>query len=176
MTNNKNGIAQVDKPVQITWRNRRIRSKENNNGEFFYIAEFEFDEEAWGFLRTIPRNANGEMVIWITEVGMIAEKPKREKKPKEPKGEFSYFWEYLHPASKYGGRGFVSLPGVREAIEEKRFAETEDVWKILHRVFDAETLAVVGPESVLEIFPDNQSVKLAVDRAMKFQQEKEARQ
>lgn len=176
MTNDKNGIAQVDKPVQLTWRNRRVRTKESAKGEFFCLIEFEFDEEAWGFLKTIPRNANGEMVIWVTDVGMVEETPKKERKPKEPKGPFGFMWEYLHPASKHGGRGFVSLPGVREAIEEARFAETEDVWTILHRVFGAETLATVGPDSVLARFPDNAPVKLAVERAMKFQNDKEAKQ
>jgi hypothetical protein len=171
----KNGIAQVDKPVQLTWRNRRVRTKENEKGEFFYFLEFEFDEEAFGYLKTIPRNANGEMVIWVTEIGLIPEKPKKERKPKEPKGPYSFMWEYLHPNGKYEGRGFVSLPGVREAVEKKRFAETEDVWKILHRVFDAETLATIGPDDVLERFPNNSPVNVAVERAMKFQQEKEAR-
>lgn len=102
-------------------------------------------------------------------------KPKREKKPKEPKGPFGFMWEYLHPHSKHGGAGFVSLPGVREAIETARFAETEDVWKILHRVFEAETLAKIGPDDVLAKFPDNPAVELAIRRAKKFQDDKEAK-
>lgn len=169
----KNGIAQVDKPVQIAWRNRRVKTRETNDGIFF-LVEVEIDEESWGFLKTIPRNSGGEMVIWVTEVGMVTEK--KERKPKEPKGPFSFFWEYLHPYSKHGGGGFVSLPGVREAIEEARFAETEDVWKILHRVFEVETLARIGPDDVLARFPDNPPVELAIKRAKKFQDDKENKQ
>jgi hypothetical protein len=174
MTNDKNGIAQVDKPVQLTWRNRRVKTRENDGGVFF-LVEVEVDEESWGFLKTIPRNASGEMVVWVTEIGMITEKPKKERKQKDPKGPFSFMWEYLHPNGRHEGRGFVSLPGVREAILDARYAETEDIWKILHRLFDAETLATIGPDAVLAKFPDNPPVKLAVDRAMKFQQDKEAK-
>lgn len=170
----KNGIAQVDKPVQLTWRNRRVKTRENDGGVMF-LLEVEVDEESWGWAKTIPRNSSGEAVIWVTEIGMITEK-KKEKKPKEPKGPFSFMWEYLHPYSKYGGGGFVSLPGVREAIEEARFAETEDVWKILHRVFGAETLATIGPADVLAKFPDNPPVELAIKRAKKFQDDREAKQ
>ena len=126
--------------------------------------------------------------MWVTEV---VEGPKTEEEPlamdngkktqprlKEPKGRYSYFWEYLNPNSGKGGSGFATLPGVREAIEERRITETEPVWELLHRVFGVGggTLAETGPDEVLAKFPGNSQVALAVERAMKFQRDKEARQ
>lgn len=93
---------------------------------------------------------------------------------KAPKGPYSYFWQYLNPNSRNGGSGFVTLPGVREAIEEYRATESEDVWTLLHKVFgvDGYTLAYTSPEDVLAKFPNNQPVKTAVERAKKFNEEK----
>lgn len=155
----KNGIAQVGKPVQLTWRNRRATTKENTKGEFFCLIQFEFDEEAWGFLKTIPRNANGEMVIWVTDVGMESEKPK-----KEPKGPHGAFWRELFLS------GFVNCPGVKEAIEGLRETACEDPWKdLLHGLFGVRgaSLAVVSPEVVLDRFPADQfpQVEIMVQQA-----------
>lgn len=157
---NKNGIAQVDKPVQLTWRNRRVRSKENEKGEFFYITEFEFDEEAWGYLKTIPSNANGEMVIWVTDVGLVTEKP---KKPKE-KGPHGKLWRELFLD------GFVACPGVKEAIEAIRETEYEKPWEdLLHRLFGVggASLAVISPEDIYARFPKEQfpQVQTMVEQA-----------
>lgn len=154
----KNGIAQVDKPVQLTWRNRRVRTKENVNGEFFCLIEFEFDEEAWGFLKTIPRNANGEMVIWVTEVGMEA-KPKKEKK--QP-GEHGQLWKHLHLA------GFFNAPGVREALEDVRENPHQDAHSLLRKAFGVESLSrEVGPEQIYAKFPksDYRQVEVMVEQA-----------
>lgn len=99
------------------------------------------------------------------------------KKKKEPKGPYSYFWEYLHPRGRHGGNGFVTIPGVLEAIEAKRKSHKEDVWKILHRVFDVDTLAVIGPDQVFAKFPADKhppALKIAIERAMNHQKEREA--
>jgi len=158
--NDKSGIAQVDKPVQLTWRNRRVRSKENNNGEFFFIAEFEFDEEAWGYLKTIPRNANGEMVIWVTDVGMVTEKP---KKVKPSKGPYGQLWNELFLS------GIVTKQGVHEAIEDARVDEAESAWEVLHRVFGVEgaSLSAIGPDEIYAKWPPNEypAVKTMVEQA-----------
>jgi len=100
------------------------------------------------------------------------------KKEKGPKGAYSYMWEYLHPNGGKGGSGFATLPGVREAIEDQRITATEPTWELLHRVFGVGggTLAETGPDEVLARFPENQRVELFVDRAMKFQEEKERKQ
>lgn len=100
------------------------------------------------------------------------------KKEKQPKGPFGLMWSYLHPNGGKGGSGFVTLPGVREAIEAARIAPTESVWEILHRMFGVGggTLAEIGPEAVREKFPGNPRVELFIDRAMKYQQEREVKQ
>lgn len=152
-------IAQVGKPIQITWRNRRVKTRENDNGVFF-LTEFEFDEDAWGFLKTIPRNANGEMVIWVTEEGFIPEK----KTKKEPKGPHGQLWRELRLA------GFLNCPGIRESIEEVRSSESEDAWALLHRVFDGcESLAVIGPDEIWAKFPPNEwpAIKTMVEQAQR---------
>ena len=159
----KNGIAQVGKPVQLAWNNRRVITKENTKGEFFCLVQFEFDEEAWGFLKTIPRNANGEMVIWVTDVGMVPEKPKREKKPKEqtPHGAL---WKELILA------GFFNCPGVREAISDacSHFSETPHM--VMRKVFGVASLSrEVGPEQIYAKFPPNEypQVKTMVEQALR---------
>lgn len=160
----KDGIARVDKPVQVTWRNRRVKTRENNDGVFF-LVEMEVDEETWGFLKTIPRNANGEMVIWVTDVGMITEKPKKEPgKPKESKGPYGQLWRELYLS------GFVNAPGVREAVEAMRETATEPAWEILHRVFGVggASLAVIGPDDIHAKFPRDEfpAVKAMVEQAI----------
>jgi len=156
----KNGIAQINKPVQLTWRNRRVITKENTKGEFFCLVQFEFDEEAWGFLRTIPRNADGEMLIWITEIGMEPEKPKKEKSAKGPHGQM---WKHLHLA------GFVNCPGVAEALDDKDNTPTKSRWQVLHEMFGVESLAAVGPDEVYARWPQNEfpQVEVMVEQALR---------
>jgi len=157
----KNGIAQVDKPVQLTWRNRRVKTRENTNGEFFCLIEFEFDEEAWGFLKTIPRNANGEMVIWVTEVGIGTQKPKKEKK--QP-GEYGHLWKNLHLS------GFFNVPGIRESLEEVRENEHEDAHLLMRKVFGVDSLSrAIGPDEIYNKFPPNEypAVKTMVEQALR---------
>lgn len=161
--NGKNGIAQVGKPVQLAWNNRRVITKENTKGEFFCLVQFEFDEEAWGFLKTIPRNANGEMVIWVTEVGMEPEKPKKEKKAKEktPHGDM---WRELFLS------GFSNCPGVREAIADVSGPVLEKPRDLLRKVFGVESLSrEVGPETISATFPPQQfpQVQTMVEQALR---------
>src|SRR5262245_37081829 len=157
----KSSIAQVDKPVQLTWRNRRVKTRENSDGVFFLI-ELEIEEDSWGFLKTIPRNANGEMVIWVTDVGMTVEKP---KKAKASKGPYGQLWNELFLG------GIVTKEGIREAIQETRITETEPAWEILHRVFGVggASLATVGPDDIYAKFPPKEypAVKTMVEQAMR---------
>ena len=158
----KNGIAQVGKPVQLSWNNRRVITKENTKGEFFCLVQFEFDEEAWGFLKTIPRNANGEMVIWVTEVGMEPEKPKKEKKAKE-KTPFGDMWRELYLA------GFSGCPGVMEAREQFSGVGL-DLRKQMRKVFGVESLSrEVGPERIYDKFPPEEfpQVQAMVQQALR---------
>jgi len=160
----KNGIAQINKPVQLTWRNRRVITKENTKGEFFCLVQFEFDEEAWGFLRTIPRNADGEMLIWITEIGMEPEKPKREKKPKE-KTPYGAIWKELVLA------GFFNCPGVREALDAADvLANPLTAHQLMRKIFGVESLSrEVSPERIYELFPPARfpQAKVMVEQALR---------
>lgn len=93
----------------------------------------------------------------------IKEKLKKVRKAKEPKGPFSQIWKWLFLW------GFANMPGVKETVEEVRFTEAEDPWKVLHRIFGVEggTLAMISPEQIDEKFPPNEypKVKAMVDRA-----------
>jgi hypothetical protein len=157
----KNGIAQVDKPVQLTWRNRRVKTRENDGGVFF-LVEMEIDEESWGFLKTIPRNANGEMVIWMTEIGMVEEKPKKPK-VKTPYGDM--WQELLHR-----NLGFEYIPSVADALEDARQSPDEDAHTLMRKVFGVESLSLsVGPEQIYAKFPPEEyrQIKAVVDQAIK---------
>lgn len=156
----KSGIAQVDKPVQVAWRNRRVKTRENNDGIFF-LAEFEFDEETWGFLKTIPRNANGEMVIWVTEVGMVTEKPPKKEKEKAP---FGALWQQL----LHRNMGFEHTPGVKEALEEARESAYETPHALMRKLFGVESLSrLIGPDEICAKFPPDQfpAVQIMVEQA-----------
>lgn len=158
----KNGIAQVDKPVQLTWRNRRVKTRENDGGVFF-LVEVEVDEESWGFLKTIPRNANGEMVIWVTEVGMEPERPKKEKKAKE-KTLYGDMWKELILA------GFFNCPGVREAINATSVQVGETPHQLMRKVFGVESLSrEVGPERIYDKFSPEEfpQVQTMVQQALR---------
>jgi hypothetical protein len=158
----KNGIAQIDKPVQLTWRNRRVKTRENDGGVFF-LVEVEVDEESWGFLKTIPRNASGEMVVWVTEVGMITERPKREKNPKE-KTIYGAIWKELVLA------GFFNCPGVRETINAASVQVGETPHQLMRKVFGVESLSrEVGPEQIYAKFPPDEypQAKVMVEQALR---------
>lgn len=145
-----------------------------------YRISFQVTEEVHSAFMA-AKESNLRLVGYLSVLGDVEEKVelngKKEKKPKGPRGPYSYFWEYLNPESRKGGGGFVTLPGVKEALEEQRITATEPIWELLHRVFGVGggTLVETGPEVVLEKFPDNEQVKLFVERAKNFQKEKEGR-
>lgn len=165
----KNGIAQVDKPMQLAWRNRRVKTRENDGGVFF-LVEIEVDEDSWGFLKTIPRNANGEMVIWVTEVGMVTEKPKKEKKPKEktPHGDM---WNWL----LHRDLGFQYIPSVADALEDVQESPDEDAHALMRKVFGVESLSMsIGPEEIYAKFAadERKQIKGVVEQALRKAGEK----
>src|SRR5262245_49334542 len=157
----KQGIAQANRPVQLTWRNRRVKTRETNDGVFF-LLEVEVDEETWGWAKTIPRNANGEAVVWVTEVGMITEKPEKEKKAKPQKGPHGRRGYHLH------ADGFVGQPGIRDAIEGRRENGSDERHVLMRKVFGVDSLSwQIGPKQIYEIFPEDQypQVKVMVEQA-----------
>src|SRR5262249_9619602 len=106
----------------------------------------------------------------VEDDGPKPEKAKREARPKEPKGPYSYFWEFIH------NTGFLTYPAVSKALEARRETEYEDAWEdLLHGLFGVRggTLAFTSPDDVLAKFPDDKEVARLVERARKFQQEKE---
>lgn len=157
-----NGIIQTGVPIRFEWRNFRRQYRERNIGSL-YLIQIEIDADTWATLETMPREADGEMVMWVTEVGGVKEeKPKKEKEPKGPHGQL---WKHLHQA------GFVNAPGVKETVEEARITETEPAWEILHRVFGVggASLAVIGPEEIYAKFPPNEypAVRTMVEQALR---------
>lgn len=151
-------------------------SKRTKDGPVYRLS-FQVSEEVHSAFMN-AREGNLRLVGYLSVLSDTDEQVELngKKKAKEPKGAYSYMWAYLHPNGGKGGSGFVTLPGVREAIEEIRETETEPVWEILHRLFGVGggTLANVGPEEVMAKFPANPRVSLFLDRAMKFQNEKES--
>ena len=57
------------------------------------------------------------------------------KAAKEPKGPYSFYWEYLRKQS------IETWPDFQEVLE----CDLSHVWEALHQEFNVDTMAVVGP-------------------------------
>jgi hypothetical protein len=165
----KNGIAQINQPVEVTWNNRRVRTKENEKGEMFYFLEVEIDEETWGWMKTVPRAAMGDMIFWVTEIGLVPEKKPRSKKPpKTPSGPYNHFWSRLLYIDQ-----FQHCPGVKEVIQAVIDANPTIMEKpikgraheALRRLFKVDHLSTVSPDQAIKMFPSgNASSMVATAR------------
>jgi len=154
----KDGIAQINQPIELSWNNRRIRTKENEKGEMFHFLELEIDEETWGWMKTVPRTAMGEMVFWITEIGIIPEKkaPRQKKPPKQPAGPWNHFWSRLLYVDH-----FQHCAGVKETIQAVIDANPDILEKplkdrareALRRLFKVDHISTVSPDQAMQMFP-----------------------
>lgn len=167
--NEKDGIAQINQPIELSWNSRRVRMKENNEGEIFHILELEIDAESWEWMKTVPRNANGEMVFWITDIGMVPEKKPRQKKPpKQPAGPHNHFWSRLIYVDH-----FQHCAGVKETIQEVINANPDILEKplkeraheALRRFFKVDHLSTVSPEEAIEGFANNFGARSMISNA-----------
>lgn len=156
-------IIQIGVPVRFEWKNfRRAYSDRRRGVGAIYKMEVEVTAEDWATLETMPREANGEIVMWVTEVG--GAEPK-EKKEREPKGPYGQLWKHLHLA------GFVNCPGVTETIDKEWSVagepDGEGRWETLHRMFRVESLAEVSPERIYALFPEDKfpQAKVMVEQA-----------
>lgn len=153
----KDGIAQINQPMELSWNNRRIRSKEDNEGQMFYFLELEIDQETWDWMKTVPRAATGEMVFWITEITMPNKKAPRQKKPKkQPAGPHNHFWSRLLYVDH-----FQHCAGVKEVIQAIIDANPDILEKplkdrareALRRLFKVDHISTVSPEQAMQMFP-----------------------
>ena len=166
-----NAIIQLGVPVRFAWKNfRRGYSDRRGNGVgAVYKIEVEVLAEDWATLETMPRHADGEMVMWVTDVGMEPEKPKREKKAKEAT-PYGQIWKELHLA------GFFNAPGIRESIEAVREDDCTGPHLLMRKVFGVESLSrEVGPEQIYARFPADQfpQVQAMVEQARRKVGEKQ---
>lgn len=171
----KNGTArdtiiQPGVPVRFEWRNFRRQYRERSIGAL-HLIQIEISAEDWAALATMPRDADGEIVMWVTEVGGVKEEnPRREKKPKV-KTPFGDLWQEL----LHRNRGFEHIPGVKEALEELRGAGYEQPHELMRKVFGVESLShAIGPAEIYAKFPYPQ-VKTMVEQALRQVEAQEAR-
>lgn len=120
-------------------------------GSPIYRVSFEIDKSAYDCFMAM-REGNlriaARMVVMPDTDEELAQKALEGKtKAKAPKGPNGALWYALRVA------GFPNCPGVRDAIEKARIHPAEDSWQILHRMFDATSLATVSAEKIYEIFP-----------------------
>ena len=172
-------------PFEIELRNPNPSSKRLQGGPVYRIT-FECSKEVHdafmasreGNLRLIGRMAvlpdTDEQPAYEAVNGKgSAEKPAKEKaakKPKEPRGPYSYHWEYIHKS------GLLTYPGVTEVIAARSLTPTEPPWEVLHRIFGVGggTLVDTDPEGLFVHFPtaDVGKIRTLLDRARAFQEEK----
>lgn len=106
----------------------------------------------------------------VVDDGERAKKEKAAPKPKEPRGPYSYQWEYIHKS------GLLTYPGVTEVITARSLTPTEPPWEVLRRIFGVGggTLVDTDPEGLFQHFPaaDVGKIRTLLDRAQAFQEEK----
>lgn len=129
-------MIEQNQPQRFSWRNFRRKFRTRAIGDI-HLIEMEVDAETWQLLDTMPKDADGEMVIWWETRGDGIGKEKKAK------GAHGAFWNALvkstafdcadlHEALKVSGRDMV-LPALRLQ-------------------FEVESLSFVSPEAAIAAF------------------------
>jgi hypothetical protein len=153
-------------PFEIELMNPNPSSRRTKDGPVYRLSFEVKPETHTAFMQAAESN--------LRLVGYLSVLPDTDEEPahkaiaeKQEKGPWGQLWRHLRIA------GVVNCPGVREAIALVRHSETEDVWIAIHRVFDVETLATVGPNDIYVHFPveRNPQVKVMVEQALRKAEE-----
>ncbi len=98
-------MIQQDSPQRFDWRNFRRKFRTRSIGDI-HLIEMEIDAETWQALDTMPKDADGEMVIWWTTRGEAVGKERTPKPLKKPT-PYGAFWHEMDKS------GFHNRPDVR---------------------------------------------------------------
>lgn len=98
-------ILMANQPVEFEARNHRPFYKRLKAGDF-YGGNFEYDQETWELLKTVPDNAIWHLVAYWNDGDPVGdekpeEKPKKEKKEPVSKGSFGSFWQFMFHSKQY---------------------------------------------------------------------------
>lgn len=150
-------LLQEKQPQRFEGRNIRTPKRSGATNDI-YLIQFEITREAWESLESIPKNALLEGIIWFhygddeatpAEKEKAAEKPKREKKPPKPHGEFGRYWQAMFK------RGALNHPGLRQALDIPDDVTGEQTVKeALRARFGVESLTFIAPP-LFEAFCDD---------------------
>lgn len=129
-------MIQQNQPQRFEWRNFRRKFRTRAIGDI-HLIEVEVDAETWQQLDTMPKDADGEMVIWWATRGDGVSKEKK------PKGEHGAFWAKMVRSSAYDCRDLQAWLKV-----ENR----EEVHEALRAAFGVESLTFVSPREAVAKF------------------------
>ena len=153
-------IIQIGVPVRFEWKNFRRGYSDRRGGiGAVYKIEVEVNAEDWATLETMPRAADGEMVMWVTEIG--SDNGDKAKKAKEvtPHGAL---WRELFLV------GFINCPGIREAVNNLPKSGYEKPRDLLRQLFGVKSLSrEIGEDKIFAQFPEIEypQVKVMVEQA-----------
>jgi hypothetical protein len=129
-------MIQQNQPQRFEWRNFRRKFRTRAIGDI-HLIEVEVDAETWQQLDTMPKDADGEMVIWWATRGDGVGKEKKAK------GEHGAFWAKMVKSSAYDCRDLQQWLSVesREAVHDA-----------LRVAFGVESLTFVPPAEAVAKF------------------------
>lgn len=129
-------MIEQNQPQRFEWRNFRRKFRTRAIGDI-HLIEVEVDAETWQQLDTMPKDADGEMVIWWSTRGDGIGKEKK------PKGEHGAFWAKMVRSSAYDSTLLQEWLGV---------SSKEAVHDALRVAFGVESLTFVSPSDAVAKF------------------------
>src|ERR1044072_7908870 len=141
-------ILKENQPVKFTARNHRPFYKRLRAGDF-YGGNFEYDQETWEALKTIPYTAMIEVILYWHD----RDSPQPEAKPEKPikaKGEHGAFWHRLFADGAKRDAQFFNHPDFHTALNLTAPVTTEQAKSALHEEFSVESLTFVSPETFVD--------------------------
>jgi len=135
-------MIQQNSPQQFEWRNFRRKFRTRSIGDI-HLIEMEIDAETWQALDTMPKDADGEMVIWWTTRG---EAPAKAPKKTTPKGEHGDYWRRMRLSS------MLDSPELRAVVGCDDESPEATVWEALHALFNVKSLSFVSPSDAAAKF------------------------
>lgn len=137
-------MIQQNSPQRFEWRNFRRQFRTRAIGEL-YLVQFEIDAETWQALETLPKDGEGEMVLWWTTRG---EAPAKESKKATPKGEHGEYWRRMRTSS------MLASPELRAVVGCDDESPEATVWEALHALFNVKSLSFVSPSDAAAKFEE----------------------
>lgn len=132
-------MIQQNSPQRFEWRNFRRKFRTRAIGDI-HLIEMEIDAETWQQLDTMPKDADGEMVIWWTTRG---EAPAKESKKPKPKGQYGQFWRRMAENGVFENR---------DLWEYLEVEEHDAVLPALRKRFEVESMTFVSPKEAIQAF------------------------